>query len=51
MNNLPNESKNENLTNNSFINKNSQLEYNIKSAISFNKTADIEFSQNSSLER
>ena len=45
------ESKNEALTNNDLITKNNLLENNDKSGISFNKTADKDYSPYSSLIR
>ena len=51
MNKLPFESKNENITNSNLINQNNFLDINDKSAISFNKLEDKEFSQFSSKER
>jgi hypothetical protein len=51
MNNLPNESKNENYMNISLMNKNNHLQINNKSGISFKKEIDKEFSPSSSIER
>ena len=51
MNKSPFESKNEALTNNEQIKKNNILEINEKSGISFNKTADKDYSPYNSIIR
>ena len=51
MNNSPLESKNDQLTNSNLSNKNSIIEMNYKSGLSFNKTNDKDFPSNGSKER